>query len=374
VTSEKRHNRLADAVRDLQGSILERLSPVPVESPASSIKISPLPHQSMHEVASVEIGQNGSAVRFFAKGDLANYGGPQRLETEEYVLRNIAPEIWHANARTRCPEVLAFYPERKLLLLEMIDGKSLKELLFDVGPNHTNLPDLLALSGEWLGRFHALTQCEQANPFEWLEGSFASEKVQQVFRSCGVPDLYPALAALLEQFRRTYPDFRRPLCRLHSEFTPLHVLVKSDVIYVIDFGSSRLGFGCEDVATFTTFFDTLLPWRAVAGSMRLPLSQQKDIFRESYFAHRQQTFGVPDNIVMRFAYLQAMAHHVSCRETIPSSLAPAMYALAGRAWVRRRFAGLARRELAYLKQLVSAPPVWNLEYTSPAVEYDDSRL
>ena len=321
----------------------------------------------MHEVASVEIGQNETAVRFFAKRDLANYGGPQRLETEEYVLRHIAPEIWRANARTRCPRVLAFFPDSKLLLLEMVEGRSLKELLFDMCRTHSNLPDLLALCGEWLGRFHSLTQCEQANPFEWLEGSFAEQKVQDVFHNCGVADLYPTLARLLHQFRLDYPDFRRPLCRLHSEFTPLHVLVKSDVIYVIDFGSSRLGFGYEDVATFTTFFDILMPWRAVAGSLRLPLAQQTDIFRESYSAHRQLTFGVPDNIVMRFAYLQAMAHHESCRETIPSSAGAGLYARAGRAWVRKRFAVLASRELAYLRRLVSAPPVWHLDYSAPDV-------
>ena len=368
MNSDKRHNRLTETVEELREDILQQISPVTARNSPSSVKIFPLPNQTMHEVASVEIGQNGNAVRFFAKSDLANYGGPQRLETEEYVLRNIAPEIWQANPRTRCPQVLAFFPERKLLLLEMVEGRSLKELLFNMGRSHNNLPDLLALSGEWLGRFHALTQSEQANPFEWLEGSFAQQKVRDVFRNCGVAGLYPTLANLLQQFRRDYPDFQRPLCRLHSEFTPLHVLVRNDVIYVIDFGSSRLGFGYEDVAMFTTFFDILLPWRAVAGSLRLPLAQQKDIFRESYFAHRQQTFGVPDNIVMRFAYLQAMAHHESCRETIPASPAAALYATAGRAWVRRRFAALARRELAYLRQLVSAPPVWHLEYTAPAAK------
>jgi tRNA A-37 threonylcarbamoyl transferase component Bud32 len=368
VTSDKRQNRLAETVEELRDDILQQVSPVEAGSASPEVRIFPLAHQTMHEVASVEIGQNGTAVRFFAKSDLENYGGPQRLETEEYVLRHIAPEIWQANSRTRCPQVLAFFPDRKLLLLEMVDGKSLKELLFDMGRTHTNLPDLLALSGEWLGRFHAITQGEHANPFEWLEGSFAEKKIRDVFQNCGVSDLYPKLAKLLHQFRVDYPDFRRPLCRLHSEFTPLHVLVKNDVIYVIDFGSSRLGFGYEDVATFTTFFDILLPWRAVAGSLRLPLAQQKDIFRESYFAHRQLTFGVPDNIVMRFAYLQAMAHHESCRETIPASPAAALYATAGRAWVRRRFAALARRELAYLRQLVSAPPVWHLDYTAPVAK------
>jgi hypothetical protein len=191
VNSDKRHNRLTETVEELREDILQQISPVAAGSSPSSVRIFPLPNQTMHEVASVEIGQNGNAVRFFAKSDLANYGGPQRLETEEFVLRNIAPEIWQANSRTRCPQVLAFFPERKLLLLEMVEGKSLKELLFNMGRSHNNLPDLLALSGEWLGRFHALTQSEQANPFEWLEGSFAQQKVRDVFRNCGVAAAIP---------------------------------------------------------------------------------------------------------------------------------------------------------------------------------------
>ncbi len=366
-THDSRHNRLAGTVRSLREDIMRQLQPAGGDTALDAFNAYPLSRSSMHAVAAVEMGRNGSAVRFFAKGDV-DYHGPQRLETEEYVLRCIAPEIWQANAKTRCPRVLAFFPEQELLLLEMVDGKSLKDVLFGLGPSPGNLSDLLALSGEWLARFHAITQSAPANPFEWLESAFAGKKIRDVFHNCGVAELYPALANLLQQFRVKYPHFCRPLCRVHSEFIPLHVLVKNDAIYVIDFGASRLGFGYEDVAMFSTFFDALLPWRAVAGSLHLRLAKQKNIFRKSYLAHCQQTFGVPDHIVMRFAYLLAMAHHESCWEKTPASPAAALHAFVGRAWVRRRFAARARREFACLQQMVSAPPVWQLDYTSPAAK------
>jgi tRNA A-37 threonylcarbamoyl transferase component Bud32 len=360
--SETRHIRLADTVRNLSKEILQRLQPANSVTAQPVVNVHLLSRTSMHAVAAVEMRQNGNATRFCAKSELAFYRGPQSLDTEEYILRDIAPKIWQANAKARCPRVLAFFPEQKLLLLELVDGKSLMDLLFGAGLSHANLPGLLALSGEWLARFHAITQGEQADPFEWLESWFAEEKAREVFHRCGVDEQHSALVKLLKQFHLDYPDFRRPLCRVHDEFTPLHVLVQKDTIYVIDFGRSRLGFGYEDIALFITFLDALLPWRAAAGSLRLSLAKQKNIFLESYRAHCQQMLDVPDDVVTRFAYLRAMAHHESSWEKVRHSLGAAAHAAVGRAWVRRRFAAMARRELAYMQQVVSAPPVWHLDY------------
>jgi Ser/Thr protein kinase RdoA (MazF antagonist) len=366
LNKDERHARLEDVVHKLRNDILETLHPRAVDSIPDTVRVRSLPRSGVHPVAAVEIGRNGTVLRCFAKGDVANYQGPQRLETEDHILRHIAPEIWKANPRARCPQVLAFFPDHKLLLLEIVEGKSLKELLFDVGATRIDISDLLALAGEWLGRFHAMTRQEQADPFVWLKSTFAEKKVRDAFQECGVSELYSPMEGLLQQFAREYPDFRLPLCQLHAEFTPLHVLVKDDAIYVIDFGSSRTGFGYEDVALFTSFFDSLLPWRALAGFLRLPLAQQKRTFLESYLRHSEQTFGSPDEIVMSFARLQAMAHYASCREPIPSPWPAALYARVGRQWVHRRFAALARRELAFLQQMASAPPVWHLDYTSAA--------
>src|SRR5579864_2203605 len=303
---EVRHDRLADVVVELQKDILERLQPAVVHSELPAVRVRRMTRGSMHDVAAVEMEKNGSSVRFFAKTDMLNYKGPQRLESEEYILRQVAPPIWESNARTRCPQLLAFFPDHKLLLLEMVEGKSLKELLFDVGAPRVDVAEFLKLTGEWLGRFHATTEKHQGNPFDWLETAFSEEKVRNAFQASGVAPLYPQLVALLEQFRQDYRDFRRPQCQLHSEFTPLHVLVKGDAIYVIDFGSTHPGYGYEDVAMFLTFFDGLLPWRALAGSRRLPLAQQKSAFYDAYLAHCGQNFAQPDEIVMAFARLWAL--------------------------------------------------------------------
>jgi len=360
------HKPLADTILKLQADILQQLLPDLGTAPAVLI-VRSLPYKCMHSVAAVEIGKNGSSIRFFAKSGM-NYHGPQSLEAEDFVLRYIAPEISQENSNTRCPEVLAFFPEVKLLLLELVEGKSLKELSFNIGPMHSNLPHLLALTGEWLGRFHCFTRGQLASPFEWLESCFAEKRIADVFRACGVFDLYIALRKLLRQFWVEYPDYRRPLCRVHSEFTPLHILVKNDAIYVVDFGSSRLGFACEDLASFTSFFDTLLPWRAVAGSLRLPLTRQKEIFRESYLAHSQQICALPDNVVLRFAVVLAVAQQELCWEAIPASLLDALYVKMRRSWLRRSFALVAWREFKYLKEAVSAPPVWRLDYSASPLQ------
>lgn len=362
------HKRLVDTVVRLQPDILQQLLPDTASTAPAAVNVRPLPYNCIHTVAMVEMGRNGSSIRFFAKSGV-NYSGPQSLETEDFVLRCIAPEIWKENPRTRCPQSLAFFPEHKLLLQELVEGKPLKELLFDAGPMHSNIPELLALSGEWLGRFHALTQGELGSPFEWLESCFGEESIGDVFHRCGVSNVYREVRQLLRQFGLAYPDYRRPLCRLHGEFTPLHILVKGDAIHVVDFGSSRLGFAYEDIASFTTFFDTLLPWRAVVGSLRLPLVLQKGIFRESYLAHCQQTFGPPDNIVMRFANLRAMAQQESCWERIPKPRLQALHFKVRRSWLRNRFAAVARREFEYLKQAVETPPVWRLDCTSPPLSH-----
>jgi tRNA A-37 threonylcarbamoyl transferase component Bud32 len=348
------HSHLLDVVDEMKEDIAKQLQLDVSQTGAPVITSRLLPRRAVHSLAALEIGNNGDAFRCFAKGNLPNYRGPQRLDVEDHILRHIAPKIWEANASARSPRVLAFFPDRELLILEMVDGETLKSLLFDVGITSSGVPNLLRLAGEWLGRLHALTRQGQGDPFLWLESSFAEKKVEKAFRDCSVGNLYPALSKLLQQFRRSYPDFVLPLCQLHGEFTPLHVLVSGNTIYVIDFGSSHAGFGYEDVAFFTTFYNGLLPWRAAAGSLRLSLRQQKNLFMESYFAHCGQTFGPADDVVMRFARLQAMAHHESCWELNRETWVASIYSGIGRRWVRRRFAALARQEFASLQRMATA--------------------
>jgi len=78
------------------------------------------------------------------------------------------------------------------------------------------------------------------------------------------------------------------------------------------------------------------------------------LFLESYFANCGRAFGPADDVVMRFARLQAMAHHESCWELKRETWVANMYSGIARQWVRRRFAALARQEFAALQQMASS--------------------
>ena len=253
----------------------------------------------------------------------------------------------------------------------MIDGRALKSILFDLVPSRPDLRGLLSLSGEWLGLLHRTTQDGEGNPFDWLEEKFEADRIRDTFEHCEVQPLYRKVRQLLQHFGRTYQGCRRPLCQIHGEFTPLHVLVKDDSIYVIDFGSSTRGFACEDVALFTTFYENLQPWRSATGWFRVPFREQKKLFLASYNRHCGQEFGRIDEVLARFAGIWAMARHEFFWEREPESWHESMYLSFGRSWMRKRFAAFAGREARRVQTLASAAssvPLSNLTPVSAGQE------
>lgn len=342
-------NSLRNLVDQLKEDILERVQPLTPHKGVTVVSCQPLSARAMHKLATVELCNNGTTVRCFAKKTPANYHGPQRLEQEEHILRNISPKIWEANKHARTPQVLAFFPECQLLLLELVEGTPLKKLVFN-----RNIPYFARLAGEWLARLHATTRAGDADPFVWLETAFTEAKVRTAFRHSSAADVYEPLLELLSRFHRKFANYHQPLCLVHGEFTSLHVLTKEECIYVIDFGSSRTGFGCEDVAFFSTFHNALLPWRHLAGYLRYPLSMQSRVFLQSYFEHRTQDMDLADDIVLRFASIRAVALHASCWEVDRDGWAPNLCSRIGRQWTRRRLAAFVRNEFRSLQEIGSA--------------------
>jgi tRNA A-37 threonylcarbamoyl transferase component Bud32 len=341
-------NSLIDLVERSKDEILQQLQASPARNASTGVIFRPFAPRAMHKVGTLELRNNGSTVRCFAKSTAANYRGPQRLEREEHILRDVTPKICVANQNTRTPRVLAFFPDRRLLLLEFIDGSRLKNLVFA-----RNIPHFVSLAGEWLARLHATTESGEANPFAWLETALTEEKVRTAFEHCSAAPLYQPIVKLLGRFHQQFPNFRQPLCLVHGEFTSLHVLTKGESIYVIDFGSSRTGFGSEDVAFFSTFHNALLPWRQIAGYLRYPLSAQSKIFLQSYFKHCGRIVSPVDEIVLRFANIRAIALHGSCWEVERKGWAQKIYACLGRQWIRRQVAAVVQQEFRYLQQIAS---------------------
>ena len=81
------------------------------------------------------------------------------MAVEHRLLTEVAPLISAVNPAVRCSLVVAYDPKQPLLMLEMIDGRDLKSVLFGRGPapGPRELLALLGLCGGWLARFHALS-------------------------------------------------------------------------------------------------------------------------------------------------------------------------------------------------------------------------
>ena len=344
---------LASRVNGLKDELISRLQASGAE-PGSTVSVFPLPCKSIHQIGIVEISGKKTLLRCLVKGNVPNYLGAQKLDMEHYVLSQIAPQISALNAKTRCPRALAFFPREELLFLELIEGRDLKSILFDLVPSRPDLPQLLRLTGEWLAHLHRDTREGEGNPFDWLEDRFDADRIRGTFEKCGARHLYRAVRHLLQTFRRAHKSFTRPLCQLHGEFTPLHVLVRDDSIYVIDFGSTARGFACEDVALFTTFYENLQPWRSVAGWIRVPFRKQKSSFLAAYNQYCGQEFNRIDDVVTRFTQIWAMARHEFFWERQPANLPEQIYLTFGRTWMRNRFVGFASREIRRLQTLTSS--------------------
>lgn len=311
----------------------------------------------LHPVGIVQITSGAGSAYVFAKVQKSEYRGSQTLERELSFLSDVAPLITAKNPRLRAPNPIAYYPDRGLLLMEFIPGQSLKHHLFDVSfdaksGRGINLAQLLQSSGQWLGHLHSLTALnETGNPLEWLLQEFTSVKTVDVFLRYSQKESYNELLSILRQCIDRNPEFSRNLCMVHGEFTPIHVMVAGEAIYVVDFGYSKLGYPYEDVGSFTGFYDCLLPWRTGLGGMRVQLDNQKRLFLKGYFEQAPFRFGLADAAIMRWVRLiwSARMLHGAARRS--DGLGKWACSSVGKHLLRSTFVAHCREELTSLRQI-----------------------
>jgi hypothetical protein len=140
------HSHLPDLttrVRGLRDELISRLGLKGSRPESSTVRIAPTRQKSIHETAIVEIAGGENLFRCFVKGNIPNYQGGQDLEAEYQTLANIGSKISDFNQHTRSPRALAFFPGEELLFLELVEGRTLKSILFDLQPSKHDLGGLL---------------------------------------------------------------------------------------------------------------------------------------------------------------------------------------------------------------------------------------
>lgn len=321
----------------------------------SKVYVRALNEPGVHPAGVVHLSDGELTTLLFAKVQKADYAGVQNLERELHFLSNVAPLITAENPMLRSPLPIAYYPENRLLLMEFVPGDSLKHHLFDVIFNpapRRNLAELLQCAGQWLGSLHRLTRkSATGNPLEWLLQEFDNPRTLEAFRLFSLKDNYTELHRLLEKCLIANPSFRRNRCDVHGEFTPIHVMVAGDAIYIVDFGNSREGYAYEDVGLFESFYDCLLPWRAAAGSYRMNLQTQKELFLRGYFDESAATFCPADNAIMRWVRLVSFARMLNGGLRRYHGWSKWAYSRIALGALRTRFARLCCAELTALREI-----------------------
>jgi tRNA A-37 threonylcarbamoyl transferase component Bud32 len=321
---------------------------------ASRVYVRALTEPGVHPAGVVHLSNGQLTTSLFAKVQKANYTGVQNLEKELYFLSNVAPLITAENPALRSPLPIAYYPDNRLLLMEFIPGNSLKHHLFDVIFNpapRRNLAELLQCAGKWLGSLHRLTRKPNGgNPLEWLLQEFESQRTLDAFQLFSLKDCYSDLRILLKETLKANPAFRRAFCDVHGEFTPIHVMVAGDAIYVVDFGNSREGYPYEDVGLFESFYDCLLPWRAIAGSYRMNLQTQKELFFRGYFEEAATNFSGADEAIMRWVRIISFARMLNGGQHRYQGWSKWAYSRVALGTLKRRFVNLCEGQLAALKE------------------------
>ncbi|MGC1300436.1 MAG: hypothetical protein WA869_35865, partial [Alloacidobacterium sp.] len=159
------------------------------------------------------------------------------------------------------------------------------------------------------------------------------------------------MLSILKRCLDLNPQFRRHLCNVHGEFTPLHVIVANEAIYVVDFGNTRLGYIYEDIGLFEGFYETLQPWRAFVGSYRINLKVQKQLFRRGYLEQSRAAFAEADWAVMRWVRLISFARLLDGRQRRFNGWQNRVWSRLALRVLRDRFIQACCNELIALREL-----------------------
>ncbi len=323
----------------------------------SSVYVQSLSRPGIHPVGVVHVSNGTDSIALFAKVQRSDYRGAQDLEREMRFLTDVGPLIATENPGLRCPTPVAYYPERGLLLMEFVPGESLKNLLFELkielgAPAKTNLARLLQCTGRWLGSLHKVTQQEETgSPLEWILQEFENKRTQAVFQRLSQLTEYQEFLSILRKCLAQNPGFRRNLCRLHGEFTPIHVMVGENAIYSVDFGNNKVGYAHEDVSLFLSFYDCLLPWRAAAGAMRIGLAKQKDLFLNAYHDQASRSFGPADAAIMSWMRLICFGRIFEGGDRRYKGMSKLFYSAVALRSLRASFTSICQAELTSLRAL-----------------------
>jgi len=218
-----------------------------------------------------------------------NPGYAHLCAKREYdVLNHLADSLPVHSSRFRVPEVLAFYPDRRSILMRLCPGETFDKHLRWVRLCRGDVARPLILgseaSGEWLGLFHKVTSQQDSNSKEIkddIEKGFIGDLNQ-----CAQLGLDQEILSRTSEYfsRRSRSAFNSGAEYVghHGDYGPQNIFWCAESTYVIDFEGFRTGLPSEDVADFLVLLN-LLPFYHADVSLKRRL---RNAFLSGYSKHR----------------------------------------------------------------------------------------
>ena len=246
-----------------------------------AIRVYPCKARSRHLLTIIEAVYDGSRKRLLAKGAPKGNIGNQDLRAEYQLLSEICPQIDVRNALPCSPKIVAYFPERNLLVREWVHGRSLASALVGAR-SFFPVRETLWRVGEWLGALHVATwDQERGSPCDFLLEYFCRPKVASSIHSWVGFQAYDELLTLVHDVTRRNAG-KTPLVITHHDFSPANVMLTESGFQIIDFASARPGFAYHDTTLFQCFYEALPFWRRRLMSRLEPVDVQMDAFMDGY--------------------------------------------------------------------------------------------
>ena len=216
------------------------------------------------------------------------------------------------------PEPIAGFPDRRVIIMEWIDGPSVRDLMRSMVLNRSAYRGMLLRAGKWLAHFHAAStpKCEPlsvVNLLDRIEHRVTKSHPRIVAEAAYIAadNTIRELAVLLDGREMEHVE-------VHGDFTPSNLLVDKDRIAGIDFGTRRRLPHYYDICRFLVHLEAQRPAPKWLGAH--PESFAAEAFLEGYGDGAPKATGDIMNYMMLTEVMRRWAAVGASSGTIPLRL------------------------------------------------------
>lgn len=178
------------------------------------------------------------------------------------------------------PKPVAAFPNKQVVVMEWIEGPSVRDLMRGMLLNREAYRDILVRAGRWLGHFHAasMPKTEALSVARLIDG--IEHRVSKSHPGIVSDTAYAAADKTIRDLATLIEGRDMEHVEIHGDFTPSNLLIDRDRTAGIDFGARRRLPHYYDICRFLVHLEAQRPAPKWLGAH--PESFAAEAFLEGY--------------------------------------------------------------------------------------------